>query len=163
MLLRPLVLADDAVKPPVDEHAELGLVPPRHARLARGNLLLVNGRGHRLCPWSLRTHSQALRLGRSQCRRARRAKLLQKRPPRAFAPFHRRLLLPLHFYALICLGAPGLDFETWENYTQTGFFVIVYENRAKLPPSQYSRPGNAPAALPPRDAVPRAPPVHQSQ
>ena len=48
VLLGPLVLADDAVEPPVDEHAELGLVPPRHARVARGGLLQVGGRGRGL-------------------------------------------------------------------------------------------------------------------
>ena len=36
--LGPLMLADDAVEAPVDEHAELGLMPPGHARRAGGGL-----------------------------------------------------------------------------------------------------------------------------
>ncbi len=44
-LLGPLMLANDAVEAPMDEHAEFSLVPPVHALGAGCGLSCVGGRG----------------------------------------------------------------------------------------------------------------------
>ena len=87
VLLRPLMLADHAVEAPVNEHAELGLVPPRHP-LLRAWPPASDPR-----PWAplaCRVLRQCkpvcVRGGQRRC--ARRAKLLQKCPSCPLAPIH---------------------------------------------------------------------------